>query len=67
MTSGISTGGATGIAGNLLFGGIVGGVVDASSGAMNDLTPNPLIVTLQTMEEAARAAPATPAAGADRP
>ena len=70
VTSGISSGGATGLAGNILFGGIVGGVVDASSGAMNDLTPNPLIVTLQTMEEAARAAsaaPATPAAGADKP
>lgn len=61
VTSGISTGGATGMAGNLIFGGIVGGVVDASSGAMNDLTPNPLIVTLEAMEEAA--ADTTPSGG----
>ncbi|MDQ3126119.1 MAG: translation initiation factor 2 [Pseudomonadota bacterium] len=48
ISSDISGGGAAGLAGNLLFGGVVGGVVDASSGAMNDLTPNPLVVTLRT-------------------
>lgn len=52
--------GAAGMAGNLLVGGIIGGVVDASSGAMNDLTPNPLLVVLQTPAE--RAANPTPAA-----
>lgn len=50
--------GAAGMAGNLVFGGVVGGVVDASSGAMKDLRPNPLVVTLLTPaqhEAAARA------------
>ena len=57
--------GAAGMAGNLLVGGIIGGVVDASSGAMNDLTPNPLMVTMRTPAEAAAAAAApTPATGA---
>ena len=53
ISSGISGGGAAGLAGNVIFGGIVGGVVDASSGAMNDLTPNPLVVTLRTPAEEA--------------
>jgi len=39
--------GAAGMAGNILVGGIIGGAVDATSGAMNDLTPNPLLVTMQ--------------------
>ncbi len=38
-------GGAAG-AGNLLFGGIVGGVVDATNGSMNNLLPEPLLVKL---------------------
>ncbi|HZV83351.1 MAG TPA: translation initiation factor 2 [Brevundimonas sp.] len=54
IKSGISGGGAAGMAGNLVFGGIIGGVVDASSGAMNNLTPNPLIVTLRTPADQAR-------------
>ena len=51
--------GAAGMAGNVVFGGVVGGVVDASSGAMKDLRPNPLTVNLLTPsqhEAAARAA-----------
>src|SRR3990170_606146 len=38
------TGGA--MAGNLLLGGIIGGAVDASNGASNFLSPNPLSVRL---------------------
>ncbi len=38
--------GAAGMAGNVLLGGIVGGVVDANTGATQNLTPNPLSVTL---------------------
>jgi hypothetical protein len=53
IQSGMSGGGAAGLAGNVIFGGIVGGVVDASSGALNDLTPNPLVVTLRTPAEEA--------------
>lgn len=39
--------GAAGAAGNILIGGPIGLVVDGTSGAMNDLTPNPLVVTLE--------------------
>lgn len=53
VDSKMSGGGAAGMAGNILVGGIIGGVVDANSGAMNDLTPNPLIVTLRTPAEQA--------------
>ncbi|TXK59802.1 PEGA domain-containing protein [Alkalisalibacterium limincola] len=42
----ISGAGATGMAGNVLIGGVVGLVVDASTGASKDLRPNPLAVTL---------------------
>ena len=59
-------GGAAGMAGNLLIGGVIGGAVDATSGAMNDLTPNPLVVELLTPAQdaerrraAAAAVPAT--------
>ena len=55
IDSRVSSGGAAGMAGNLLIGGVIGGVVDASSGAMNDLTPNPLIVRLLTPAEQAAA------------
>lgn len=57
VTSGVSNSGATGMAGNLIFGGIVGGVVDANSGAMNDLKPNPLVVILAPEGRAAGTAP----------
>ena len=49
IDSRIRGGGIAGGAGNLLAGGVVGIVVDASSGAMNDLTPNPLQMTLQPL------------------
>ena len=77
ISSGVSGGGAAGLAGNLIFGGVIGGVVDATSGAMNDLTPNPLVVILRTpaeeavwtAEEAerARATAAAAAASGSRP
>ena len=51
IKSGISGGGAAGLAGNIIFGGVIGAVVDGSSGAMNDLTPNPLVVILRTPAE----------------
>jgi hypothetical protein len=43
----ISGDGIAGMGGNILLGGIIGAGVDASTGAMNDLRPNPLFVTLQ--------------------
>jgi hypothetical protein len=43
----LSGGGGAALAGNLLVGGIIGAGVDASTGALNDLRPNPLVVTLE--------------------
>jgi len=42
----LSTSGGTAMAGNLLVGGILGAGVDSLTGAMRDLTPNNLEVTL---------------------
>ncbi|MBU4195991.1 MAG: PEGA domain-containing protein [Alphaproteobacteria bacterium] len=67
ITSSVSGAGGTAMAGNILIGGIIGGAIDATSGAMNDLKPNPLIVTLRTPAEeaaAAQAPVATPPAAA---
>jgi hypothetical protein len=60
-----SSGGAAGIAGNVLVGGIIGMGIDASSGAMNNLTPNPLRATLapQTENATAVASPSKPEQG----
>lgn len=41
-----SGGGALGVAGNVLVGGIVGIGVDAISGGANELKPNPVVVVL---------------------
>ncbi|MFA4900435.1 MAG: PEGA domain-containing protein [Brevundimonas sp.] len=64
ITSSMSGAGGAALAGNVLVGGIIGGAVDATSGALNDLKPNPLVVTLRTPAEEAAAArtPAAPAA-----
>lgn len=42
-------GGAAGMAGNVLLGGIVGGVIDANTGATQELVPNPLKVNLEPL------------------
>ena len=42
----ISTSGGAGMAGNILLGGVIGAGVDAATGAMKDLSPNPLRVVL---------------------
>ena len=47
VRSQIAGAGGAGMAGNILVGGIIGIGVDATSGAMNDLTPNPLLIVLQ--------------------
>ena len=59
VESKIKGGGVAGAAGNVLIGGIIGGIVDGSSGAMRDLTPNPLTLTLEP--EAAPVVAAAPA------
>ncbi len=68
-------GGGTAMAGNVLIGGLIGAGVDASSGATQDLFPNPLEVTLvrvapapATVPEPLPAGPAAdPAAPAEAP
>lgn len=51
-------GGAAGMAGNVVFGGLIGVAVDSTNGATQDLVPNPLNVTLEPV--AAPAAAETP-------
>jgi len=45
----MSGGGTAGVVGNVLFGGIIGVVVDTSSGAGMDHVPNPVIAQLQPL------------------
>jgi septum formation inhibitor MinC len=47
VTNKVATGGGVAMAGNVLVGGIIGAGVDAGSGAMLDLTPNPAHVELR--------------------
>lgn len=75
VKSEVRGGGIAGAAGNVLIGGVIGGIVDGSSGAMKDLTPNPLHLTLKPVSppavvaesvepQAAPVADAAPAAAA---
>lgn len=54
VDSEIHGGGVASGAGNILFGGVIGGIVDGTNGSLYSLSPNPLQVTL---EAAAGAAP----------
>ncbi len=47
----IAPGGAAGVAGNVLVGGLIGLAVDAGTGAARRLVPNPLQVTLVPVGE----------------
>lgn len=47
VTHHVSGAGGAGMAGNVLLGGIIGAGVDAYSGAMYNLAPNPLVVKLE--------------------
>lgn len=47
--------GGAGFLGNALVGGVVGAGVDVASGAMMDLSPNPMNVTLEKQEQTAAA------------
>ncbi len=51
VSSSIDGGGSAGMAGNLLFGGLIGAAVDAGSGAMHSHKPNPLEVALEPEEQ----------------
>lgn len=52
VTHHVSGAGGAGMAGNVLLGGLIGAGVDAYSGAMNDIVPNPLSVKLEKDEPA---------------
>jgi hypothetical protein len=62
IESRIRGGGVAGGVGNVVAGGLIGIAVDASSGAMNDLTPNPLHLTLNPVAAAAETSVAPVAA-----
>ncbi len=47
VLSSISGGGAAGMAGNVVLGGLIGAGVDVGTGATKDLRPNPLSVPLE--------------------
>ena len=52
VTPRVAGAGAAGMAGNVVLGGLIGAAVDAGSGAMYDLVPNPLHVKLLPLGEA---------------
>jgi hypothetical protein len=56
VTNKVATGGGVAMAGNVIVGGIIGAGVDVATGAMLDLTPNPVSVTLEKVEETATTA-----------
>jgi hypothetical protein len=56
--------GAAGMAGNIVFGGLVGVVVDPLSGAMKDLKPNPVKAVLVASRKTENAVPAAVAVAA---
>ncbi len=52
--------GGAGMAGNVLVGGLIGAAVDAGTGAMKDLFPNPIQVELVRIADAGPAPDAAP-------
>lgn len=51
VVSQVSGSGAAGMAGNVIFGGIIGAGVDAGTGATKELVPNPVEVALNPVED----------------
>lgn len=68
VTSRVSGAGSAGMAGNIILGGLIGAAVDAGTGAMLDLVPNPIFVTLVPLRSPPRreSAAGTPKAAAKR-
>ncbi len=60
LTKEIPGSGAAGFAGNILLGGLVGMGVDAATGAAQDHKPNPVIVTMNPVEQPRAAKPRPP-------
>jgi len=67
VRSGVSGGGAAGMAGNVLVGGLIGMGVDAVSGATKSLLPNPVQVTLVPLGATPVAPPAQEEAPTEEP
>ena len=61
VTPQVSGAGGAGMAGNVLLGGLIGAAVDAGSGAMHDLLPNPVDVRLVPLSYEALDASGSPA------
>lgn len=61
----LSGDGTAGMAGNILLGGVIGAAVDASTGAMNDLKPNPMVANLVPLAAADAAVAIMPASAPD--
>ena len=57
-------GGAAGMAGNVLLGGIIGAAVDANNGSTQELIPNPLVIDLEVDAPAVVAPTPEPASAA---
>ncbi len=51
VTNQVASGGALGMAGNVLVGGIIGAGVDVASGATLEIVPNPAHVVMEPLEE----------------
>lgn len=64
VTNGVAGAGGMAMAGNVVLGGIIGAGVDAGTGAMLDLKPNPLNVTLAPLPSGANVVALLPAAPA---
>lgn len=47
VTNKVSGAGGVGMAGNVILGGVIGAGVDLATGAMLDLTPNPVVLKLE--------------------
>jgi len=58
VTNKVSGAGSAGMAGNVLVGGLIGVGVDAYTGAMKDLTPNPLVVVMEKEDGTTTVTPA---------
>lgn len=57
VSTGFSAGGAAGVAGNILIGGVIGAGVDAVSGATLSHAPNPVLIALEPLNSKDEATP----------
>ena len=67
VESKLGGGGIVAGAGNVLLGGVIGGIVDGTNGSMNNLSPSPLTVTLLRVVETPVAAAVETAPAAVEP